>query len=539
MDTNTCGPSAALQGCRLAAWALLLALVSTSLLYAQTFPLSVKIDAGELSGVSTANPAVTVYKGVPFAAPPVGALRWTPPVAPAKWTGVRKADKYGAACMQRGRGEPGAGGDQVEPNEDCLYLNVWTPAKSAADKLPVMVWFFGGGFSGGSSAAPGFEAVGLASNGVIVVTINYRLGMLGFLTSPELDAESPRKVSGNYGLLDQIESLKWVKRNIAAFGGDPNQVTIFGQSAGAGSVQFHAVMPQARGLFQRAISQSGTMDTGDPLIWQGAMSYRTLKEAETNHWHYLRGIGLDSMAKLRAMTAEQLISLPAPNFPQFPPFFCPVLDGYVMPSSYQQAYAHRKQADVPFMVGTAAEDLSGTPTFKTTVAAYRQWVQQKFGPMADEFIRLYPAANDEEASVAQNLALHDQNRISKLGWANEYRNGVRSSIYIYFWNHPWPGQEGRGAFHGSEIPYVMGSLASVKQPFNDNDRKISETMTQYWANFAMTGNPNANGLADWPVYAPSNNRTTMQLGDSPGVIEPATEARVDFFLRWFDTRPPM
>lgn len=520
---------------RLAAW--LLALCAG---YAQGQPLQqARIDAGALAGVASADPAVVVFKGVPFAAPPVGKLRWKPPVAPAAWSGVRNADQYASSCMQKGRGEPGQGGDQVQPSEDCLYLNVWTPAQGARDKLPVMVWFFGGGFNGGSAAAPGFEAIGLARKGVIVVTVNYRLGLLGFLTAPELDAESPHKVSGNYGMLDQIESLRWVKRNIAAFGGDPGRVTIFGQSAGGGSVQFLAVMPQARGLFQRAISQSGTMDSGDPLLWQGAMSYRTLKEAETNQWYYLRGAGIDSMAKLRALTAEQIINLPPPPFPPYPPFFAPVLDGYVMPSSFQQAWARHRQADVPFMVGTAAEDLSGTPTFKTTVAAYRVWAQQKFGPMADELIRLYPAATDDEAGLAQNLAFHDQNRVSKIGWAHAYQKGVRSSLYIYFWNHPWPGQQSRGAFHGSEIPYILGSQASVKQPWTEHDREISETMSQYWANFAVTGNPNGKELPAWPAFVPGVQNTTMQLGDNPGAGEAATAARTDFFRRWFASRPQM
>jgi carboxylesterase type B len=298
-------------------------------------------------------------------------------------------------------------------------------------------------------------------------------------------------------------------------------------------------LPQARGLFQRALSQSGTMDTGDPLIWQGAMSYRTMKEAQTNYSYYLHSVGIDSIAKLRTMTAEQIINLPPPPFPPFPPFYCPVLDGFVMPASYNELYKQHKQADVPFMVGTSAEDLSGTPTMKTTVSAYRTWAQVKFGPMADEFIRLYPAANDAEAGVAQNLAFHDQNRISKLGWAEMYKKGTRSRIYIYFWNHPWPGQESRGAFHGSEIPYVMGSLASVKQPWTDHDREISEMMTQYWANFAATGDPNGKGLPEWSPYGSPNGNTTMQLGDGPMMAPAATDARTDFFRRWFATRPPM
>jgi carboxylesterase type B len=523
---------------KLGAWLLALCGSVAAPLHAQALQ-DARIDSGQLAGVASLEPAVTVFKGVPFAAPPVGKLRWKAPAPPAPWSGVRKADQYGSSCPQKGHGEAGQAGDQVQPSEDCLYLNVWTPAKSTKDKLPVMVWFFGGGFNGGSSAAPGFEAAGLAKKGVIVVVINYRLGLLGFLTSPELDAESPHKVSGNYGLLDQVESLKWVKRNIAAFGGDPGRVTIFGQSAGGGSVQFLAVMPQARGLFQRAISQSGTMDSGDPLLWQGAMSYRTLKEAEANHWTYLHGVGIDSMANLRDMTAEQIINLPAPQFPAYPPFFDPVLDGYVMPSSYKEAWARHKQADVPFMVGTSAEDLSGTPTFKTTLAAYRKWAQVKFGPMTDEFIRLYPATTDEEAGVAQNLAFHDQNRISKVGWANAYQKGVRSKLYIYFWNHPWPGMESRGAFHGSEIPYIMGSQASVKEPWTDHDRDISDMMSQYWANFAATGNPNGQGLPEWPAYTRASHKTTMQLGDNPGADEPATAARTDFFLRWFATLPQM
>src|SRR5580658_1164062 len=276
---------------RLAAWTLALCPILAGALHAQTSATGVKIDSGELTGSPTANPAVISFKGIPFAAPPVGDLRWKPPVPPAKWSGVLKAEHYSPACIQKMRDEGTTG------SEDCLYLNVWMPASSTAAKLPVMVWFFGGGFSGGSASNPGFEAVGLANKGVIVVTINYRLGLLGFLASPELDAESPHHVSGNYGLLDQVESLKWVKRNIAAFGGDPSRVTIFGQSAGGGSVQFMAVAPPARGLFQRAISQSGTMDTGDPLLWQGAMSYRTMQEAETNDWYYLHKVGVDSMAK--------------------------------------------------------------------------------------------------------------------------------------------------------------------------------------------------------------------------------------------------
>jgi para-nitrobenzyl esterase len=536
-----------LQG-KLLVLALLCFAICATTTVAATLPQTIKIDSGDVSGVAGTNSAVMSFKGIPFAAPPVGNLRWKPPMAPAKWSGVLKADHFSASCPQQVReGEPNPGASPYTAefrvpgavSEDCLYLNVWTPAKRTAGKLPVMVFFYGGGFSAGSASVPAYDGEGLASKSVVVVTLNYRLGLLGFLAAPELDAESPHHVSGNYGTLDQIEALKWISRNIAAFGGDLKRVTIFGQSAGGGSVHFVSVSPLARGLFARAIVESATMDPGDPLLWQGAMSYRKLSEAEKNDWDYLRKAGIDSMAKLRAMSMEQILAMPRAPFP--PAFFSPVVDGYVLPQTFSETYAQRKQADVPFMVGTAAEDLSGVPRLTTTLAEYKKWAQDKFGPMAEEFLKLYPAATDEEAGIAKNLALHDQNRITKVTWAEKYQKGVRSKIFVYFWNHPLPGPyaEKFGAFHTSEVPYVMKSLANGDHPYTDNDWKIAGMMSQYWANFAATGDPNGKGLPEWPAFTTASGKTTMQLGDGSGPISAATDARIDFFRRWFASRPQL
>jgi carboxylesterase type B len=519
-------------------------------LHAANFPQIVKTDAGEMSGVPGTNTSVMSFKGIPFAAPPVGDLRWKPPVPPAKWNGVLKADHFSASCPQRVR--EGQQAPESSPytaefhvhgavSEDCLYLNVWTPAKTPAEKLPVMVFFYGGAFTSGSTSVPAYDAEGLVTKSVVTVTINYRLGLLGFLTSPELDAESPHHVSGNYGTQDQVEALKWVARNIAAFGGDPGRVTIFGQSAGGGSVHFVSISPLARGLFARAISESATMDPGDPLLWQGAMSYRKLSIAEKDQWDYLHKAGIDAMAKLRNMTADQILGLPPTPPPAYPPFFCPVLDGYVFPQTFAETYAQHKQANVPFMVGTAAEELGGVPVLKTTLSEYTKWAQDKFGPMADEFLKLYPATTDEEASLAKNLALHDQNRITKVTWAEKYSKGDPLNIFVYFWNHPLPGPyaEKFGAFHTSEVPYVMKSLSNGEHPYTENDWKIAYMMGQYWANFAASGDPNGKGLPEWPAFASANGKSTMQLGDHPGPIAAATDARIDFFRRWFTSRPQM
>ena len=513
-------------------------------LHAASFPQPVQIDTGALTGIQSIQfPNVTRFEGIPFAAPPVGDLRWKPPIPPRKWKGVLKADHLSPVCAQVSRTMlmfpfitkeffPDLA---VGMSEDCLYLNVWTPAKSAADKLPVIVWIHGGAFQEGSTSVPSNNGQGLAAKGVVVVAINYRLGILGFLASPELDMESPHRVSGNYGFLDQIEALKWVHRNIASFGGDPDRVTIAGQSSGAGSVNFLTISPLAKGLFQRGIAQSGTRYMRDPgPTGNNPMTYKTLRDAEADDAAYLDKCGVD-VAKLRKMSMEEINKLPFPPFP--PAFFGPNVDGWVLPAGYDETYSRGAQNDVPIIAGGTADEGGANPGTKTTVPEYRQWAKDKFGDMAEEFLKLYPAGTDNEATKQRLIVARDWQRSSIYLWAHSWQGKSRNKTFIYQWNHVYPGpnQEANGAFHGSDIPYVLNSLWTVpERPFKDDDRSVANMMASYWANFAATGDPNGKGLAEWPAFSP-DSRVAMQLGDKTGVIPVATDSRFEFFKRFFDT----
>ena len=538
---------------------------------AATFPQPVKIDSGAVSGIPAAKDAVTAFLGIPFATPPVGDLRWKPPVAPAKWTNVLKADHYSLSCMQgRGGGPapartPAASGAPAAPaaapptqprmqtpftaefdptggvSEDCLYLNVWTPASKPAAKLPVMVWIYGGAFVVGGTSAPAYNGEGLASKGVVVVSMNYRLGIFGFLASKELDAESKQGVSGNYGLLDQIAALDWVKRNIAAFGGDPSRVTIFGQSAGGGSVQMLSISPLARGLFQRAISESGTSYPWDPAIQGAPMLIKPLAKLEADGKAFLEKQGVDlSLAKLRAMTAPEIQSLPRP--PGQGAFYSVNIDGWAIPEGYADTYAHHKQADVPFMVGTNSGEGGAFSLAKISLAEYHQWAEKTFGAMSEEFLKLYPATTDDEALAARKLAGDDMSRVTRVLWAEVYGEGVRTKPYVYYFNHVLPGPNAAlfGAFHMSEIPYVMGSLDHTSRPITDEDRAVSDKIETYWTNFAATGNPSGKGKGQiaWTPATPTGNNV-MEVGDGDQPIPAATEARTQFFERWYKTHQPM
>jgi len=509
--------------------------------WAQSFPVATTVSTGALKGVAEDN-GVVAYKGISYAAPPVGNLRFKPPVAPLQWKGTFDASHYGAACPQFMKyqdhyqsGESPYSSEFFEvgkTSEDCLTLNVWTPAKATTEKLPVMVFFYGGGFFMGSTSTASYDAHGLASKGVIVVTLNYRLGILGFLASKELDAESEHHVSGNYGTLDQIQALKWVAENIAAFGGDVKNVTIFGQSAGGGSVHFLSVSPLARGLFEKAIVQSATMHPQDPTLNRGAMSYKKLADAEKIYGQYLAKANVHSLAELRAMSLNEIMELPEAPFP--PAFFCPLVDGYVLPQSFSETYAKHLQANVPFMVGGNSEDLGAKPAVKTTLAEYKEWATKRFAGLTDKFLSLYPATTDDEAGIEENLAIHDQNIISKILWAEEFKGGNDKPLYMYYWTHALPGlqTEKFGAFHTSDVPYVMKSLRTMDRPYTPEDWQVADMMSQYWANFARTGNPNGAGLATWPEYRKTN--LTMQLDTSARpFVAGSSKEKIAFFREYF------
>ncbi len=513
---------------------------------------------GIAEGVAGIDPSVTVYKGLPYAAPPVGDLRWRAPQAPAHWDGVRKADHFGDSCPQVTRGPAGS------MSEDCLYLNVWTGAKSSKEKRPVLVWIYGGAFSMGSGADPTFDGEGLARKGVVVVTFNYRLGALGFLATPELSAESGHNASGNYGLLDDIAVLQWVKANIAAFGGDPDRVTIAGQSAGAGSVGFMTMSPLAKGLFKRAILESHARYPRDPELRYLSVSWRPLKAAETSGVQYAQSKGAKSLAELRALPWQSLVvgGDVADNDVDTgssakPPLFRPAVDGWVLPKDYNDTFSAGLQTDVWIIAGnnkdetgavpdTAFESLRapggnpfrpGMPHVSVTLAEFQASAKAKFGAMADEFLKLYPAANDQEAALQNNQASRDNSRVSTWLWGTLWTRSAKHPVYTYTWTHapPGPGHDQRGAYHGSEINYVFDNLYATDRPWTDQDRKIADTMSSYWANFIATGNPNGKGLPDWPAYDPAKTQV-MVLGDRYGPMAVATPERIDFWKRFFATQ---
>jgi len=471
-----------------------------------------RIDTGQLAGVTAGS--VTAFKGIPYAAPPVGDLRWREPQPAAAWKGIRAADRFSAACYQRVSGAFGPWSTEfIAKNameggsgEDCLYLNVWTAAAKSGEKRPVIVWIHGGGFNSGSGDVPVYDGAGLASKGVVMVTINYRLGVFGFFAHPDLHP------SGDYALLDMIAALRWVQRNIAAFGGEPGNVTIAGQSAGAFGVNYLMASPLAKGLFQRAIAESGAAMTG-------ALS---LKDAEA------AGAKLGRLAELRAMPAEAL-SKAAANYRAAPTF-----GGEVLPASVRTLFEQGRQNDVPLLTGWNADDgVSFAPP--PTADAFRARAQHDYADLADEFLNAYLAATDAEAAASQ----HARNRDQFAGWPGrlwarlQTRTG-KSKVYLYYFDHVAPGAAAQtkfGAFHSGEIAYALDTLARWDRPWTDADRKLAEEMSSYWVNFAKTGDPNGRGLPTWPAFKPSDERT-LRLSTTIEPIPIPDKSGLDFFDRF-------
>jgi para-nitrobenzyl esterase len=443
----------------------------------------IAIDGGALEGVHAGD--VTVYKGVPFAAPPVGPLRWRPPEPAAPWAGVRVADRFAPICMQKGSYPEDAPPEPM--SEDCLYLNVWVPAGAAAGaKLPVMVWIYGGGLMNGTASTPLYAGDVLARRGVIVVTANYRVGTLGFLAHPELSRESPNKVSGNYGLLDQLAALAWVKRNIAAFGGDSANVTVFGQSSGSISISVLAASPLANGLFRRAIGQSGGLfepvEIAPEFALDGAEKYGAAFAAK---------LGAPSIASLRAKPAADIV--PARYAPN------PVIDGYVLREPPFNTFAAGRANDVDLLIGSNAEEgLEFLGSRNVTVATLPDLLRQDFPSFIVSLIGPRTPANDKEA-LAAFVAFEGNMRFGwdMLTWARLHA-ATRRNTFLYRFEHTPPGEQ--GARHGVEMQYVFGH-PNPKAPWTDADRKLSQTLAAYWTNFAKTGDPNDASLPAWPAFS--------------------------------------
>jgi para-nitrobenzyl esterase len=485
----------------------------------------VRVEQGLLSGAAGTNPEVRVYKGIPFAAPPVGDLRWKPPQAPASWQGVRQAAEFGHPCMQLPYPETSIYYSKLPPvSEDCLYLNIWTAAKSDHARLPVMVWIHGGGFTRGSGSTPTYNGENFAGKGVVLVTINYRLGVFGFLAHPELTAESARHSSGMYGMLDQIAALEWVKKNIEKFGGDPKRVTIFGESAGSLAVNFLMASPLAKGLFQRAIAESG--GSFGPM--------RTLAEAEKAGTSFAATLGANqgSLKALRAKSAEEILKAGADQAAR------PPVDGWFLPQDVYTIFAQGKQNDVPLIVGSNADE--GTTLApqgaNTKAAEFIQQARQRYGSQADQFLKLYPAASDEEAVNSFYASFRNNMAWGMHAWARMQTKTGHHPAYRYYFTRrpPGPTSDRLRAYHAAEIAYVFQNFLGAR-PWEDADHKLGETIAGYWVNFATTGNPNGKGLPEWPAYS-AEKEQVMELGDKVSAEPLVYRAEMDLFDQYYNSQ---
>ncbi len=490
-------------------------------------PGQAKVEEGILQG--TIEDGLTVYKGIPFAAPPVGDLRWRAPQPAEKWEGVRQATKFAPAPMQGGN--PPAG-----KSEDCLYLNVWTPAKSAKDCLPVLVWIYGGGFSFGSTSEPVYDGEKLARKGVVLVSIAYRVGQLGFLAHPELSAESPHHVSGNYGLLDQIAGLQWIRKNISAFGGDPNKVTIFGESAGGISVSMLCASPLAKGLFRGAISESGGSFGPTRAITFPGENMKPLEQAEAEGESYVKKAGVSSIAELRKIEADKLpLGMGMGGG-------WPIVDGYVIPGDQYKLYSSGKYNDTPILVGYNSDE-GASFSHEKTPEEYIAGVKARYGEFADVLIKAYPAGKDTVPKTARDLMRDAAFGWHTWSWARlQSETGKSKVFYYYFDQHPdYPKDSpraGYGSPHGQEVAYVFGHLDASNPLITKTDLEISDAMETYWTNFAKYGDPNGEGVPEWPAFSDVNPEV-MYFSQTPhtGPVPSAESLQVlDGYFKWRRTQ---
>jgi beta-glucosidase len=457
----------------------------------------VRVEGGLLRGVTEGD--LAVYRGVPFAAPPIGDLRWRAPQAAAEWSGVLEADQFAPGCVPS-MGDPSPSG----ASEDCLYLNVWTPARSPGERLPVLVWIHGGGFNGGATSIPVHDGAKLARHGVVLVTIAYRVGILGFHAQPELSAESPQHVSGNYGLLDMIAALQWIQRNIPVLGGDPRHVTIFGESAGGIAVSMLCASPLANGLFHGAISQSGGSFGPSSRSPVPGENMRLLADAEASGAGLAEAAGVQSLEELRALTPEEVVEAGR----SLPGMAWPIIDGWVIPGDQYELYESGRFNDTPILVGyNSDEGLSFTRA--RTPQEYVAGVRKRYGPFADRLLEAYPTAPDAISRTARDLA-----RDSAFGWHTwvwarlQSVHGHGKAFYYYFDQHPehpeGSPEADHGAPHGVDVPYVFENLDVRDEPVAAEDRRISAAMAAYWTNFAKRGDPNGEGMPAWPPFSDAN-----------------------------------
>ncbi|WP_077373239.1 carboxylesterase/lipase family protein [Flavobacterium sp. A45] len=484
-------------------------------------PLTTEVQVKQGKLVGAAEEGLLVFKGIPFAKPPIGNLRWRVPQPIKKWEGVLQADKFAPGPMQGGNPPSGK-------SEDCLYLNVWTPAKSAKEKVPVLVWIYGGGFGAGATSEASYNGKNLAKKGVVLVSIAYRVGQLGFMAHPELSAENPKNVSGNYGLLDMIAGLQWVKENIAAFGGDPNKVTIFGESAGGIAVSMLCASPLAKGLFNGAISQSGGSFGPSRATTYPGENMKTLKTAENEGLDYMKTAGVTSIEKLRSIEADKL-----PTGRGWP-----IVDGWVIPDDQYKLYEAGKYNDTPILIGYNSDEGSSFTRTKDP-KEFISSVETRYGKFAESLLKAYPVSDSSVPKTARDLARDAAFGWQTWSWARLQAKTGKSKVFFYYFDqHPDHPKDspyyGFGSYHGQEVAYVFENLDKSNPQTSKSDLEISNLMGTYWTNFAKHGDPNGKDVPNWPAFSDSNPKlmyfnNTAYTGPVPSA---ASLEVLDSYFSW-------
>ncbi len=499
---------------RLRALAVAAALCCSLRAAGETSPVIVDAPAGAVRG--EAHGANHVFKGIPFALAPTGARRWKPPQPVPRWTDAHDATRYGPACVQPpSRAESIYAWDLPAMSEDCLSLNIWAPAQ--ARRAPVFVWMHGGALTSGAGSQPMYDGTRLAEHGVVVVTINYRLGVLGYLAHPALSAESPLNISGNYGLLDEIEALRWVKRNIASFGGDAQHVTIAGESAGGLSVMYLMAAPEARGLFARAIAQSAYMISTPELR---SSSFGDVA-SETSGVSLAGKLGAADLAGLRAMDAVAITNAAVSS--GWLPFG--TIDGRILPRQLVEVFDRGEQAKVPVLSGFNAGEIRSLrvllPPAPADAATYEKQIRERYGNLADAFLERYPSSHIDDSMLATT-------RDALYGWTAERlvsrQTSVGAASFLYYFDHGYPTAEAMGlhAFHASELPFVFGTGGNTPSrwptiPSTPVETRLSDAMLGYWATFARDGVPSAPGEPQWKPYGVERAYMAFEGVPRPGL----------------------
>jgi para-nitrobenzyl esterase len=481
-----------------------------------------RVTGGSVGGVVEGD--ISIFKGIPFAAPPVGDRRWKAPAQVLPWSGVRKADAFANACMQA----PNTQGNTAPVSEDCLYLNVWTPARSANAKIPVVVWIHGGGYVGGSTSIGMYDGNGLARKGVVMVSLAYRLGPYGFMAHPELSRESGHG-SGAYGIEDLVTGLQWVRANISAFGGDPGNVTLFGHSAGAGAISILAASPLTKGLFHRVIAMSGGSFAPLQVSEQGGfgMGIPSLTLAEATGSAFLTRLGVKNIAEARQLSADTIQAAAGGGMS-----FRPAADGHVLSKDLHTLYQQGKFNDTPVLLGhTSDETIAFGGPKSLTPADFEKQIREQFGPQADAVLSAYPHANEGDAIRAARHVRNDTSFAwNAWTWARQQSSKGKGKVYSYYYNNHGPQADGSG--HGSDVPFAFQTLAGRRTP-SPEDLALSDVISSYYVNFAVTGDPNGKGLPRWPAFT-DKNQLVMVIDAAPSARTYPVLGKVKLFDPYFD-----